>query len=169
MSNKLSSPVITQLSFLTLKELQTILGKFNDDHDNDRYETWKHIAKYYTDEQITPLLKVSSEVVSSDKRTKEEKLEELKSYYIKSDIPHITTNDMPALRRGRRKKDGTLKDRVFEALTINMESENIELDYTGVLESGVVDIAENTFKTILSQWRKEHGIKVKRGRKAKNE
>lgn len=166
MSNKLSSPVITQLSFLTLKELQTILGEFNDIYDSDRYDTWKHLAKHYTDEQITPLLKISSEVVSSDKRTKEEKLEELKSYYIKSDTTHITTNDIPALKRGRQKKDKTLKDEVFELLNTHMESEKIELDYKGVLGSGILNIAENTFKTILSSWRKEHGIRVKRGRKA---
>ena len=167
MNNKLSSPVINQLSFLTLKELQIILSKFNDVYDSDRYKTWKHLVKHYTDEQITPLLNKSPECISNDKRTKEEKLQELRGYYVKSnDIINVTANDMPAFRRGRKKQETTLKDRVFTVLDENLENKRIELDYKGVLESGIVDIAENTIKTILSQWRKEKGIVVKRGRKS---
>lgn len=166
MNNKLSNPVINQLSFLTLMELQIILRKFNDGYDNDRLETWKHIAKQYTDEQITPLLGKSPECISNDKRTKEEKLQELRGYYVKDDATtNITANDMPAFRRGRKKQETTLKDRVFTVLDGNLENKRIELDYKGVLESGIVDIAENTFKVILSAWRKTKGIKVKRGRK----
>lgn len=171
MNNKLSSPVINQLSFLTLKELQNILEKFHDGYDSDRYDTWKHLAKTYTDEQITPLLNKSPECKSNDTRTKEEKLQELRGYYVKSNdtinvTANVTANDMPSFRRGRKKQETTLKDRVFTVLDENLENKRLELDYKGVLESGIVDIAENTFKTILSQWRKEKGIKVKRGRKS---
>lgn len=167
MNNKLSDPIISKLSFLTLKELQNILKNFNDSYDNDRYDTWKHLVKHYTDEQITPLLNKSPECKSNDTRTKEEKLQELRGYYVKSnDTINVTANDMPSFRRGRKKQETTLKDRVFTVLDENLENKRLELDYKGVLESGIVDIAENTFKTILSQWRKEKGIKVKRGRKS---
>ena len=164
MNNKLSSPVINQLSFLTLKELQNILEKFNDGYENDRYDTWKHIAKQYTDEQITPLLGKSSECISNDKRTKEEKLQELRGYYVKDDATtNITANDMPNFRRGRKKQETTLKNTIFDLLN----DANKELSYKEVLESGVLNIAENTYKTILSAWRKEKGIVVKRGRHKK--
>ena len=164
MNNKLSSPVINELSLLTLKELQNILIHFNDPYDNDYYNTWKHIAKTYTDEQLKTLLPTPIKLKNKDSRTTEEKLQELRGYYVKSnDIINVTANDMPAFRRGRKKQETTLKDRVFTVLDT---SGRLGLNYQGVLESGIVDIAENTFKTILSQWRKEKGIKVKRGRKA---
>lgn len=169
MNNKLSSSVIQELSFLTSYELATLLEKLNDRFCNEcygYYETLKYIAKHYTDEQIIPLLNTSPEFVSSDKRTSEEKLQELKSYYVKSDTINVTTNDIPMFKRGRKKQETTLKDKIFAVLDENIENYE-ELDYKGVLESGITDIAENTFRTILSQWRKEKGIKVKRGRKAK--
>lgn len=162
MNNKLSNPVISKLSFLTLKELQNILKNFNDSYDNDRYETWKHIVKTYSDEQIIPLLKASPEHASNDKRTQEEKLQELKSYYVKNEEITVTTNDIPVFKRGRKKQDKTLKDTIFDLLN----DVNKELSYKEVLESGVLNIAENTYKTILSAWRKEKGIIVKRGRKS---
>ena len=62
--------------------------------------------------------------------------------------------------KGRKKsQNGTLKERVFVVL------DNGVTTYEEVLKAGIVNIAENTFKTILSQWRKEKGIKVSRGRK----
>lgn len=166
MNNKLSNEIIAKISDLTLQEMGDLLNKLNDKYNNDYINTWKYLAKTYTDEQITPLLSIPKSYKSNDTRTREEKLEELRSYYVKSDNINITANDIPAFKRGRQKKDKTLKDKVFEVLDTNMENEKTELDYKGVLESGILNIAENTFKTILSQWRKEHGIKVKRGRKA---
>lgn len=166
MNNKLSSSVITELSFLTLKEMQSILVKFNDSYDNDRYGIWKYITKHYSDEQITPFLKGIPIYQSSDNRSKEEKLQALKNYYVKNPDNIVITNAIPMFRKGKKKQETTLKDRVFAVLDENMENYE-ELNYEGVLESGIMDIAENTFKTILSQWRKERGIKVKRGRKIK--
>lgn len=173
MNKKLSDPVISELSFLTSEELRIILQKFNDSFNNSHFEMLRHIAKTYTDEQITPLLPIPPNVVTRDKRTREEKLEELKSYYVKENIDEtrVTTNDIPILKRGRSKsKDGTLKDRVFELLDRD-QADNIDnyLTYENILKSGILNIAENTYKTILSQWRKEKGIKVRRGRPSKGE
>lgn len=167
MNNKLSNEIIAKISDLTLQEMGDLLNKLNDKYNNDYINTWKYLAKTYTDEQITPLLPSPKIYISEDTRTRDEKLQELRSYYVKSDNINITVNDIPAFKRGRQKKDKTLKDKVFEVLDTNMKNENIELDYKGVLESDILNIAENTFKTILSLWRKEHGIKVKRGRKVK--
>ena len=164
MNKKLSDTVITELSFLTSWELRKILENFGDSYDNDYYETLKHIAKTYTDEEILPLLPTPTKCKSSDSRTVDEKLEELKSYYVKDNVDEtrITTNDIPILKRGRTKsKDGTLKDKIFLLLNTNFNDQ--ELTYDEVLKSGI-SIAENTYKTILSQWRKEKGIKVRRGR-----
>jgi len=177
MNKKLSDAVITELSFLTSKEMRNILQKFADNFDNSHFEMLRHIAKTYTDEQITPLLPTPQKVKSKDKRTREEKLEELKGYYVKENIDEtrVTTNDIPILKRGRSKsKDGTLKDRVFELLDMNLRTEehadNVDtnLTYDNILKSGILNIAENTYKVILSAWRKEKGIKVRRGRPSKN-
>jgi len=170
MNKKLSDTVITELSFLTSWELRKILENFGDSYDNDYYEVLKHVAKTYTDEQITPLLPTPLKHIASDTRTREEKLAELKSYYIKDNVDEtrITTNDIPILKRGRSKsKDGTLKDKIFEALNDSFDTENRELCYDEILKSGIINIAENTYKTILSQWRKERGVKVRRGRPSK--
>ena len=163
MNNKLSSEMITELALLTLNEMQNILLHFNDPYDNDYYNTWKYIAKTYTDEQIKTLLPIPVKLKSKDSRTKEEKLQELKSYYVKDNVENtVTSNDIPMFKRGRKKQDKTLKDTIFDLLDVNGKG----LNYKEVLESGVLNIAENTFKVILSQWRKERGIKVKRGRKS---
>src|SRR3990167_7038900 len=170
MNKKLSDTVITELSFLTSWELKKILENFGDSFDNDYYETLKHIAKVYTDEEILPLLPTPPKYRTSDSRSLDEKLEELKSYYIKDNVDEtrITTNDIPILKRGRSKsKDGTLKDKVFEVLNDSFDAENRELSYDEILKSGIINIAENTYKTILSQWRKERGVKVRRGRPSK--
>ena len=168
MNKKLSDAVITELSFLTSWELRKILESFGDSYDKDYYETLKHVAKTYTDEEILPLLPTPTKYKSNDKRSLDEKLEELKSYYIKDNVDEtrITTNDIPILKRGRSKsKDGTLKDKVFLLLDTNFD--NKELTYDEILKSGIINIAENTYKTILSQWRKERGVKVRRGRPSK--
>ena len=172
MNKKLSDTVITELSFLTSWELKKILENFGDSYDNDYYETLKHLAKTYTDEEILPLLSTPPKYKSSDSRSLDEKLEELKSYYIKDNVDEtrITTNDIPILKRGRTKsKDGTLKDKVFEVLNDSFDAENRELSYDEILKSGIVNIAGNTYKVILSAWRKERGVKVRRGRPSKGE
>ena len=170
MNKKLSDTVITELSFLTSWELRKILENFGDSYDNDYYETLKHIAKTYTDEEILPLLPTLTKYKSNDSRSLDEKLEELRRYYIKDNVDEtrITTNDIPILKRGRSKsKDGTLKDKIFEVLNNSFDTENRELSYDEILKSGIMNIAENTYKTILSQWRKERGVKVRRGRPSK--
>ena len=168
MNNKLSSELINELGLLTLKEMQNILKHFNDPYDNDYYNTWKYIAKTYTDEQVKSLLPIPIKLKSKDNRSTEEKLQELKKYYVKGNVENqVTTSDIPMFKRGRKKKETTLKDRVFEVLNANIGSNGTELDYKGILENGILDIAENTYKTILSQWRKTKGIKVKRGRHKK--
>ena len=169
MNNKLSSELIDELGLLTLKEMQNILKHFNDPYDNDYYNTWKYIAKTYTDEQVKSLLPIPIKLKSKDNRSTEEKLQELKKYYVKGNVENqVTTSDIPMFKRGRKKKETTLKDRVFEVLNANIGSNGTELDYKGILENGILDIAENTYKTILSQWRKTKGIKIKRGRPSKN-
>ena len=81
------------------------------------------------------------------------------------DETRITTNDIPVLKRGRTKnKDGTLKDKIFLLLDTNFD--NKELTYDEILKSGI-SVAENTYKVILSAWRKEKGVKVRRGRPGK--
>ena len=168
MNNKLSSELINELGLLTLKEMQNILKHFNDPYDNDYYNTWKYIAKTYTDEQVKSLLPIPIKLKSKDNRSTEEKLQELKKYYVKDNVENqVTTSDIPMFKRGRKKKETTLKDRVFEVLNANIGSNGTELDYKEILESGVLNIAENTYKTILSAWRKEKGIVVKRGRHKK--
>jgi len=167
MNKKLSDTVITEISFLTSWELRKILENFGDRFDGDYYETLKHIAKTYTDEEITPLLPVPPKLILTDNRSVDEKLEEIRKYYVKENIDEtrITTNDIPILKRGRTKnKEGTLKEKVFEILN----NSDKELSYDEILKSGI-SIAENTYKTILSQWRKEKGIKVRRGRPIKGE
>jgi len=164
MNKKLSDTVITELSFLTSWELRKILENFGDSYDNDYYEVLKHVAKTYTDEEILPLLPTPTKYKSNDKRSLDEKLQELRGYYVKENIDEtrITTNDIPILKRGRSKsKDGTLKDKVFLLLDTNFD--NKELTYDEILKSGI-SVAENTYKTILSAWRKERGVKVRRGR-----
>src|SRR4030066_539429 len=170
MNKKLSDTVITELSFLTSWELRKILEGFGDSYDNDYYETLKHIAKTYTDEEILPLLPTPTKCKSSDSRTVDEKLEELRGYYVKENIDEtrITTNDIPILKRGRSKsKDGTLKDKVFELLDMNLRTgdhaDNVDtnLTYEDILKSGILNIAENTYKVLLSQWRKINKISVK--------
>ena len=169
MNNKLSSDIITELSFLSLNEMQNILKHFNDNYNNGYYDTWRHIAKTYTDEQIKPLVPTPIKLKSKDNRSTEEKLQELKSYYVKDNVENqVTTSDIPMFKRGRKKKETTLKDRVFAVLNNSMNSGGIELDYKEILENDILNIAENTYKTILSAWRKEKGIKIRRGRPSKN-
>lgn len=65
---------------------------------------------------------------------------------------------------GRKKLEvgTTVKDRVFKLL--DECGSNASYDS---LSQAIVDLKENTFKTILSQYRKEKGIVVKRGRRKK--
>jgi len=177
MNKKLSDAVISELSFLTSEELRIILQKFDDSFNNSHYEMLRHMAKTYTDEQIIPLLPIPPKVITRDKRTRDEKLQELRGYYTKENIDEtrVTTSDIPILKRGRSKsKDGTLKDKIFKLLDMNLrtgdhaDDVDTDLTYENILKSGIVNIAENTYKTILSQWRKEKGFKVKRGRPSKN-
>lgn len=63
---------------------------------------------------------------------------------------------------GRRRLESgkSVKDKVFKLL----EECNGSISYSMIK---VVSLKENTFKTILSQYRKEKGIVVKRGRRKK--
>ena len=63
---------------------------------------------------------------------------------------------------GRRKLefDKSIKGKVFKLL----DECGGSISYSMIK---IVSLKENTFKTILSQWRKEKGIVVKRGRRKK--
>ncbi len=160
MNRKLSDEIVLELTFLSLAELQNILIHFNNPFKGDRYDTLKQIAKY-DDADVLPLLPTPSPLVPKDKRPISEKLAEIRSYY-KTEVSGIEVDNI-VRKRGRKKSTGdTLKDKVFAILDINNE-----LSYEEVLKAGIINIAGNTFKTILSQYRKEKGIKVKRGRKSK--
>lgn len=169
MNRKLSDDVVVELTFLSMKELQEILEKLKDNFTGDRYDTIEFIGKYHTDSEILPLLPTPPPLIMQDKRPIPEKLAEIRSYY---NIPESSSGvevDHIVRSRGRKKStNGTLKDRVFSVLTTNFGSQKIEymdFSYENILKSGIVNISENTYKTILSQWRKEKGIAVKRGRK----
>ncbi len=151
MENKLTSSVIQDLSFLSLKELQVILQSFNDYYDDDYFSTLKYIMKRYTDKDIFPFLHPVN-FVKKDKRTQDEKIAELRSYYKNEDPFYID-------KRGRKKQDRTLKDDLFELLDLG-----ILLNYEDCLDEGIT-LSENTFKTLCSQWRQARGIILKRGRK----
>ncbi len=154
MENKLTSSVIQDLSFLSLKELQMILQSFNDYYDDDYFNTLKYVIKRYTDKDIIPYLK-STKLVRQDKRSQDEKIAELRSYYKKDDLV-----DTFIEKRGRKKKDKTLKDEIFELL----DTKGALLNYEECLNEGL-SLSENTFKTLCSQWRQARGIILKRGRK----
>jgi len=157
MNRKLFDNLIGELTFLTIGELQDILEILKTPFDGDRYDTIEYIAKYHDDEEILPLLPKQPPLILEDKRSVPEKIAELRDCYTKTENNCV---ENVVRSRGRKKsQNGTLKDRVFEALN------NGATTYEDVLKSGIVNIAENTFKTILSQWRKENGIKVTRGRK----
>lgn len=161
MNRKLSDNLTVELTFLTSKELNTLLKSVNDPFDGDRHDTIDYITKRYNDDQIKSLLPPPPKLVENEK-TVEERLTELKQCYKKSDTNiegGITAENIVRSRGRKKSQNGTLKDRVFEALN------NGSATYEEVLKAGVINIAENTFKTILSQWRKEKGIKVSRGRK----
>lgn len=166
MNRKLSDDTIVELTFLTMKELQDILKKLKDNFSGDRYDTIEYIGKYRNDNEILPLLPTPAPLIMRDKRPVPEKLAEIRSYYSKPESSSGIEVDSIVRSRGRKKSEkGTLKDRVFEVLTTNFENQENELSYEEILKSGIINIAENTYKTILSQWRKEKGIKIKRGRK----
>lgn len=162
MNRKLSDDLTVELTFLTLRELNTLLKSVNDSFDGDRHDTIDYITKRYNDDQIKSLLPPPPKLVENEK-TVEERLTELKQCYKKSDsnIEGEVTAENVARSRGRKKsQNGTLKEKVFEEL-----NKRSPLIYEDILKLGIVNISENTFKTILSQWRKEKGIKVARGRK----
>ncbi len=158
MNRKLSDDTLFELSFLTMKELSEILEDLKDSFQGDRYDTLDHLGKY-EDEIIKKYIPEETKLILQDNRSSEEKLEEIRGYYKKDDNNGI---DRMIRKRGRKsKKDGTLKERVFAFLETNKTTATFE----EVLKGGILNIAENTFKTILSQYRKEKEIKVKRGRK----
>lgn len=156
MENKLTSSVIQDLSFLSLKELQMILQSFNDYYDDDYFSTLKYVIKRYTDKDIVPFLQ-PIKFVNKDNRSQEEKITELRSYY-KKDDPVNTFIE----KRGRKKKDKTLKDEIFELL----DTKGAFLKHKECLNEGL-SLSENTFKTLCCQWRQARGIILKRGRKNK--
>lgn len=162
MKRKLSDDLVVELTFLTGSELQSILKACGDCFSgNDRYDTIDYIAKWHGDEEIRPLLPTPPKLQENEK-TVEERIKELRECYKKQDanIEGGITAENVVRSRGRKKSNSsTLKERVFYVL------ENGGISYDDVLRAGIVTIAENTFKTILSQWRKEKGIKVARGRK----
>ena len=113
-------------------------------------------------EQLLPYLPPVAKLPANEK-TVEERIQELRDCYKKSDTKikgEITAENIVRSKGRKKSQNGTLKDRVFEALN------NGATTYEEILKSGIINIAENTFKTILSQWRKEKGLVVKRGRKA---
>lgn len=155
MSRKLSDDVTFRLTWLSIKELRDILIKLNDPYKSDLFSTLKYISNHYEDSDIINLLPPEPVYKINNKY---DILEDLKKCYIKEDTD---LTNIPV--RGRKKRfKKTLKERIFEFL------DNSDLRrYEDIIESGIVDIAENTYKTILSQWNKENGIITKRGRKAK--
>lgn len=156
----MSSEVIQDLSFLSLKELQMILQSFNDDYDSDYHNTLKYMIKCYTDKDVIAYLK-PVRLVNKDKRSQEEKIAELRSYYKlsiledKGGVIHID-------KRGRKKQDRTLKDDLFELFDTKGA-----MIYSECINNGLI-LSENTYKTLCSQWRQARGIKLKRGRKGSN-
>ena len=162
MSRKLSDDLVVELTFLTSKELLGLLGSFKDSFDGDRYDTINYIRDRYYDEDIKPLLPPPLKL-RGDKKTVGERIKELKQCYQKSDIKiegGATVENVVRSRGRKKSQGGTLKDRVFEKL-----NQNTPPIFEEILKVGIVNISENTFKTILSQWRKEKGIKIARGRK----
>lgn len=156
---KLSDDIMFKLTWLGLEELQELLKKLNSNYNNtDRFNVLKHMGQFYGDEQIIPLLRPDKEYKKSNSF---EILEDLKKCYVKDNIDNSCEKIVN--KRGRKKLfEKTLKEKVFELLDVAI------LDYNGVLSAGIINISENTFKTILSQYRTAKGIKVKRGRKVKN-
>ena len=156
----LSGDTVFRLTWLSLSELQELLRKLHDMYSSsDRFNILKHLGNSYTDTRILPLLLPEKEFEKSNKSS--EILADLKKCYVKESMPD-NGNVIYRVNRGRKKSfKKTLKERVFELLDAEM------LDYNGVLLAGVVDISENTFKTILSQYRTSKGINAKRGRKTK--
>lgn len=159
----LSDDVTREISFLNNQDLNILLHEIDRDNYQvssklDFFSKTKYISHNFEDRHIIPFLPAIPELIAKDKVTRDKELEFLKEIQkIDKTISKISTG-----RRGRRKSESTLKDKVFLLL-----KENINISYDDVLKSGIVNIKDNTFKVILSQYRKENNIKVKRGRKKK--
>ncbi len=165
-NRKVTDHILLELSFLTSWELQKILSSLSDSFQGDRYDTLDHISRCFTDSEIKPLLPEPPPLILQDKRPVEEKLKDIQQCYkITENIDNPSLVESVIRKKGRKKSTETLKNRVFKVLDNNYEL-NETTEYDDILKSGIINIAENTFKTILSQWRKEKGIKVKRGRKS---
>ncbi len=161
MNRKLSDELGCELTFLTMKELQDVLKLLKDSFDGDRFDTINYIRQRYYDEDIKSLLPPPPKLQENEK-TVEERIQELRNCYKKSDAKiegGISVENVVRSRGRKKSQNGTLKGRVFESLN------NGSTTYEDILRAGIINIAENTFKTILSQYRKEKGIKVVRGRK----
>jgi len=158
MSRKLSDDVTFRLTWLSIKELREILIKLNDPYKSELFNTLKYISNNYEDSDIINLLK--PEPVDKPV-SKQYILDDLKRCYIKDN----DSNTVNIAVKGRKKSfKKTLKERVFEFL-----NNNDLRGYIDVLDGGIIDIAENTYKTLVSQWNKENGIISKRGRKSKGD
>ncbi len=165
-NRKVTDHILLELSFLTSWELQKILSSLADPFQGDRYDMLDHISRCFTDSEIKPLLPEPPPLILQDKRPVEEKLKDIQQCYkITENIKNLSLVESVIRKKGRRKSIETLKDRVFKVLDNNYEL-NEDTTYEDIINNGIINIAENTFKTILSQWRKEKGIKVKRGRKS---
>ena len=162
MKRKLSDELVTELTFLTNSDLHKILKACGDYFSGkDRYDLIEYIALHHGDEEIKPLLPPPPKL-QENKKTVEERIQELRDCYKKSDTKSeggVSVENVVRSRGRKKSQNGTLKERVFESLN------NGSTTYEDILRAGIINIAENTFKTILSQWRKEKGIKVARGRK----
>ena len=154
---KLSDDLTNELSFIKKEYLENILKSFEDTFTGDRFDIIKHIAKHYTDEQLKGFLYCPLKNNTKSRGKIEEEITEIRSYYT-SDTNSV---DKIVRKRGRKKSSngGTLKDKIFKLL------DNGVATYEEVLKEDGIFLANNTFKTILSQWRKTKGIIVKRGRK----
>ncbi len=161
MNRKLSDELVVELTFLTTTELHVVLKVCGDYCSaKTRFDLIEYIAKYHGDEEIKPLLPTPPKLQENNK-TVDERIKELRNCYQKSDTNNegVTVENVVRSRGRKKSQNGTLKDRVFVVL------DNGITTYEEVLKAGIINIAENTFKTILSQWRKEKGIKVSRGRR----
>ena len=160
MKRKLSDELVVELTFLTGSELQGVLKACGDYFGGDRYDTIDYIAVHHGDKEIKPLLPPPPKLPENSK-TVEERIQELRDCYKKTDTKEggITAENVVRSRGRKKSQNGTLKERVFESLN------NGSTTYEDILRAGIINIAKNTFKTILSQYRKEKGIKVVRGRK----
>lgn len=163
MNKKLSDNVINELTFLTSVELDSILEKLKNTlgKDLEWYDKITYISKHYTDQEVFPYIPENKQISQRTPQEIEKDIQDIRVCYSneKNQIDKIVR------KRGRKKNEkGTLKDRIFTLFNSGVNS------YDEILKQPEISLAENTYKTILSQWRKEKGIKVKRGRKGgKNE